>query len=156
MNIRFLITAAVAVLSISVFAQGKGGPPPAGPGGPGQHRGGGMRGGMPDELKKQLNLTPAQEAKMKAIRDKYMGKMKAAGFTPGQRPAAGSPPPDFQKLRPIFEAQQKEIMAVMTPKQQATMKKWRESHMRGMGGPGGAGKPGAPGRPGGAAGKHGG
>ena len=146
MNARFLITAAIAALSISVFAQGK--PPAGGP--PGGQRGPGMRRGMPDELKKQLNLTPAQTKKIDAIRAKYLPKFKAAGFTPGQRPAPGAPRPDFEKLRPIFQAQQKEIEAVYTPKQKEIIKKWMETHMRGMGGPGGGRGPGGPppGKPG--------
>lgn len=157
MNIRFLITAAVAAISIGAFAQK---PPAGGPPGPGRGqgmRGGGMRGGMPDELKKQLALTPAQEKKIQAIRDKYMAKMKAAGFTPG-KPGQPGQRPDFQKLRPIFEAQRKEMDAVYTPKQQAIIKKWRETHGRGgPGGPGGpGGKPGAGGPPKGAGHKGGG
>jgi Spy/CpxP family protein refolding chaperone len=156
MNTRFLITAAVAAISISVFAQGK---PPAGgpPGGPGQHRGGGMRMGMPEELKKQLNVTPAQEAKIKTIRDKYQAKFKAMGFDRTKMGQPGAPKPDFQKLRPLFEAQQKEIMAVYTPKQQAILKKYMDEHRRGPGGLGGPGGPGGkPGAGKGAGGKHGG
>lgn len=158
MNIRFLITAAIAATSITVFAQ----KPPTGgaghAGAPGQHgqgqRGpggpGGMRrGGMPDDLKKELNFTPAQEKQMKAIRDKYDAKLKAAGFVrpqPGQKP--GGARPDFSKFMPIFQAQRKEMEAVYTPKQKDIMKKYMEAHgfkggpggMR-MGGPGGKGGP---------------
>jgi Spy/CpxP family protein refolding chaperone len=134
MNIRFLITAAVAAISISVFAQGK--PPAAGQGKQGGMRmggPGGMRRGMPEELKKQMALTPAQEAKLKAIRDKYQAKFPK--FTPGQRPSQA----EMDKARPMFDAMRKEIEAVYTPKQKEVMKKWRESHRRGgAGGPAGA------------------
>jgi hypothetical protein len=136
MNIRFLITAAVAAISISVFAQGK---PPTGTqgktggmrfGAPGQ--GGGMRRGMPEELKKALALTPAQEKKMQAINDKYRAKFPK--FTPGQRPSEA----EIAKLKPIMDAMRKEREAVYTPKQKAILEKWRKDHPRGMGGPGGS------------------
>jgi Spy/CpxP family protein refolding chaperone len=138
MNIRFLITAAVAAISISVFAQGK--PPTGGQGKPGgQRQGGGMRRGMPAELKKLLALTPAQEKKIQAINDKYRAKMPK--FTPGQQFTKA----DMDKMKPLMDAMRKEREAVYTPKQLAIMKKWRADHPR-MGGPGGPG--GAPGKPG--------
>src|SRR4051812_29561473 len=138
MNIRLLITAAVAAISISVFAQGK---PPAGlQGNPGGQRGGpgGMRRGMPDELKKQMALMPAQENKIKAISEKYRAKFPK--FTPGQQFTQA----DREKFQKIITAMRAEVEAVYTPKQKAVMKKWRESHpRRGFGGPGGPGGPGA-------------
>src|SRR5579871_3585993 len=105
MNIRLLITAAVAVLSISAFAQKPpaGGQHPGGPmhGGPGM----GMRRGMDPELKKELGLTAAQDKKLQQIRDKYTAKYKAMGMKPGQP----NQHIDFEKMRPIFEAQRKEM-----------------------------------------------
>ena len=170
MNIRFLITATVACLAISAFAQGKppagqkGGPGvKAGPGGPGGMRGpgqGGGRRGMPDELKKQLALTAAQEQKIKAISDKYRAKFQAlrGNVQPGQRPDPAQMKAMMEKMKPIRDAQQKEIDAVLTPKQRDIMKKWRAAHPpRMMGGPGGPrGGGGAPPPPGGKGGKGGG
>src|SRR4051812_8116561 len=112
MNIKFLITAAVAAISISIFAQGR---PPTGPGQgrPGGQRGpggpGGMRRGMSDELKKQLALTPAQENKIRAISEKYRAKFPK--FTPGQMPTQA----DRDKFRPLLDAMRKEMDAVYTP-----------------------------------------
>jgi Spy/CpxP family protein refolding chaperone len=157
MNIRFLITAAVVATSISLYAQGK---PPAGgaPGGAfgqrggGGQRGPGMRSGMPTELKKQLNLTPAQEKKLQAIREKYMAKLKAAGAGPGAGKPGGQM--DFKKIKPIIDQMRKEMDAVYTPKQRDVLKKWRDAHPRR--GPGGAGGPGGMRGPGGKAGGKGG
>ena len=146
MNIRFLITATVAAISISVFAQG-GKPPAGGQGKPGGQRMGGMRRGMPDELKKQLNITPAQQKKIDAIQAKY--KAKFPKFTPGTRPSEA----DMAKFRPLMEAMRKEMDAVWTPKQKEVMKKWRDAHPR-RGGPGGPGGPKPGGKTGG--GGHGG
>lgn len=143
MNLRFFLTALIAAISISVFAQGK---PPTGskpiqrgntaprPSGP---MGGPQRRGMPDELKKQLKLTPAQEKKLEAIRKKYEPKFKAL-FDAGKGKM-----PDRTKMRALFDAQRKESDAVFTAKQKEILKKWRESHRRR--GPGGPGGPGAPG-----------
>ena len=139
MNIRFLITAAVAAISISVFAQ----KPPAGgaghPGAPGEHAQG-MHRGMPEELKKQLNITPAQEKQLKAIRDKYQAKMPK--FTPGQMPTEA----ERAKYKPVRDAMRKEMEAVYTQKQKDIMKKWHAAHPRPpMGGPGPGGPPGGKG-----------
>jgi hypothetical protein len=153
MNIKFLISAAVAAISISAIAQ----KPPTGgaghAGAPGQHGqrgpggpGGRMMGGNP-ELMKQLNITDAQKAKLKAISDKYQAKLKAAGFI---RPQPGGPRPDFTKFKPIFDAQRKEMEAVYTQKQKDIIKKWRADHPRPQGGFGAPGKGGPP--PGGKAG----
>jgi Spy/CpxP family protein refolding chaperone len=148
MNIRFLMTAAVAAISISVFAQGK---PPTGAqgkaggmkfGAPGQ--GGGMRRGMPPELKKLLALTPAQEKKLQAISDKYRAMRPKLT---GQQPTKA----DIDKFMKMREARTKETDAVLTPKQLAVMKKWRKDHPMQMGRPGGPGGPG--GKPGSKGGK---
>jgi hypothetical protein len=157
MNIRILVTAAIAALSIAAYSQrpparGNTTPPPSLGGGAKQ--GGGMRrGGIPEELKKQLALTPAQEKKIEAIRAKYAPKFKALGFTrpaPGQKPDPNAKKPDMTKARALFDAQRKEVEAVYTPKQKAILKKYMEAHpRRGMGGPGGMRRPGGPGKPGG-------
>jgi Spy/CpxP family protein refolding chaperone len=147
MKLRFFLTALVAVVSICAFAQGKPPttkkPPAKGqnfprPGGPAGGPGGGMgmRRGMPDELKKQLKLTPAQEKKLDAIRKKYEPKFKAL-FD-----ANKGKMPDRTKMRALFEAQRKETDAVFTAKQKEILKKWRETHRRG--GPGASGRPGGP------------
>jgi|ERR1044072_6249063 Spy/CpxP family protein refolding chaperone len=148
MNFRFLVTATVAAISISLFAQAR---PPAGgaaggPGKPGQGGqmrgpggGGMMRRGMPDELKKQLKITPDQQKKLDAIRKKYEPKFKA------MFDANKGKMPDREKMRALFEASKKETDAVYTAKQKEILKKWRETHRRGMGGPGGPGRPVGPG-----------
>jgi Spy/CpxP family protein refolding chaperone len=112
-----------------------------------------MRRGMMGnpELQKALALTAAQQAKIKAINDKYIAKFRAAGtgmkFTPGQRPDAKQMEAMRAKMKPIRDAMEKEISAVLTAKQRDTLKKWRDSH-KGFGGMRGPGGPGGP-RPGG-------
>lgn len=145
MKLRFLITAAIAALSIGVFAQGK--PPTTnGKGRSGFGQGGNMRrGGMSDELKKELKLTAAQEKKIEAIRAKYRAKMQAMfkGMKPpqqGQRPDKKQFEAMMKKFQPIREAQQKEIDAVLTPKQREIMKKWKAAHPMTFGGSRGPGK----------------
>jgi len=144
MKIRFLITAALAALSICVYAQ----KPPAGgpPGpmhGPGQGERGGMRRGMfgNPELEKQLNLSAAQKTKLQAINEKYRAKIMALFGRPGGGPAHpgqganGQPRPRMQMdpaKRKQFEAlrasQMKEANAVLNAKQQAILKKWIAAH----------------------------
>ncbi len=159
MNIKFLITAAVAAISISVFAQRPpaGGPPAGGQrGGPGQ---GMRRGGWMNDaaLQKELNLTDAQKTKIKAIQDSYRDKFRAAfggppggarpggapGGAPGQRPPMD--PAKVKQLMALRDAQMKEINKVLNAKQQAALKKWQAAHPPRFGGPGGPGGAGAKG-----------
>ena len=150
MNIRFLITAAVAAISISVFAQK---PPVGGPGHGGPGQGGGMhRGMMPPELQKELNLTPAQEKKLKAINEKFGAKMKALM---GGKPPVPGQKFDRSKFKPLMDERKKETDAVLTAKQRAILEKWRATHRR-PGGPGGAGGPRLPGGKSGGGTGHGG
>jgi len=170
MKIKFLITAIIAAISISVYAQ----KPPAGgpPGGMHGQRQGGMRrgGGMfgnPD-LQKQLNLSAAQKTRIQAIEEKYRAKFRAIF---GDRPVGGRPgqgqggpggkngaPPRMQmdpakmkQFQAVRESEMKEINGVLNAKQKVVLKKWIAAHPprfgRGGGRPGGPGGPG--GRPGG-------
>ncbi|HVT13796.1 MAG TPA: hypothetical protein VHE55_16150 [Fimbriimonadaceae bacterium] len=138
MNLKFLITAAVAAVSMSLYAQGT--PPKGGwQGGPGQHGQQGPRhpGGMMGnpELQKELNLTDVQKKKLKAINEKYMAQLKKV-------PEADR----WTKGRAMMQKRRAEDEAVLTAKQKAILKKWMETHrpkfggQRGPGGPGG--KPG--------------
>ncbi|HWA81805.1 MAG TPA: hypothetical protein VG820_00115 [Fimbriimonadaceae bacterium] len=140
MNLRFLITAAVAAVSVSLYAQA-GAPPSQGGGfhgGPGQHgqgprHPGGMMGNP--ELQKQLNLTDAQKKKLKAIAEKYMALLKKV------------PEADRRtKGRELFQKMRVENEAVLTAKQKEILKKWMATHQPrfGQGGPGRGpgGKPG--------------
>lgn len=158
MNFRFLITAAIAAVSISVFAQGRPGAAVGGQGKPGQGgqmRGGGMgmRRGMNDELKKQLNITAAQQKKLDAINAKYDPKIKPLRDAMRKKFEANKGKtfdfrnaPEFAKMSALFAARQKELDAVYTAKQKETMKKWFETHRGSFGRPGGPGR-GGPGGP---------
>jgi protein CpxP len=148
---RFLTISAVCLAISSLVASAsaqKPGPAAGGKDAPQGGRPGGMamgfRGGagMMDHLKKELNLTPAQETKIKAIMEKYRPQMEALrkSFKPGDK---GQIDKSFlEKFKAIRDKQNAEIRAVLTPAQQ---KKWDDmrskARMRGPGGPGGGPPP---------------
>ncbi len=138
--IKILVSALTIAAVASAFAQAKPGTPPGPKAGPQQHNK--MRGMMGNpELQKKLAITPAQKKKLEALaaglRDKFQ-KMK-----PEERRTKG---------RDIMMKYRKDVEAVLTAKQKATLAQWRKDHpMR----PGA--RPGSPGgKPGGAPGKKGG
>jgi Spy/CpxP family protein refolding chaperone len=91
------------------------------------------------ELMKQLNLTAAQQAKLKAIGEKYRAQFPKP--QPGQQPDRAA----WEKMKPVMDAMRKEMEAVYTPKQREIMKKWRESHRGRAGSLPGSARPGGPG-----------
>ena len=88
------------------------------PQGQGQGRGGGM-GGM---LLKDINLTDAQKAQVKTIRDKYVPQLQELRKS---AQATGGPPDEATrtKMTDIQNKQSAEIRAILTADQQATFDK---------------------------------
>jgi Spy/CpxP family protein refolding chaperone len=114
--IRIATLAAVLCVGITSVAAAQGAEPPQGQGE--MRRGGGM-GGM---LLKDINLTDAQKAQMKTIREKYVPQQlelrKASQATGG--------PPDEATRAKMMDLQNKqsaEIRAILTADQQATFDK---------------------------------
>ncbi len=174
----FIATAVMGVMTVSAFAQGAGpgqgkagGAAGAGQQG-GKGQGGQRRGGMMSmdaEVLAKLNLTDGQKTKVKALKEstqkkvqelfKSMGGPGAAGAGAGKdkgagKAGAGGAGGNFagmrEKMKPIMDAYQSGMKAILTPPQQAAyekgVKEAREKMKAGRGGPGG---------PGGAAGKTG-
>ncbi len=122
------------------------------------------------EIMGKLNLTPAQQTKLKALTEAFQAKMKEMRGKQGAPGAAGqgAAPADrkamMEKFRPMVEQYRKDFNAVLTPAQQkqyeTLMTEYREKMKkeRGLGGPGGPGTPGAAGKAGkgGKGGKNGG
>jgi Spy/CpxP family protein refolding chaperone len=87
-----------------------------------QGQGGGRQGGMGGMLLKDINLSDAQKAQIKTIRDKYVPQQmelrKAAQ-------AVGGPPDEATrtKMMDLQTKQAAEIRAVLTADQQATFDK---------------------------------
>lgn len=140
MKLKFVLTALVACAAMAAFGQAR--PPAPRPGMQGQH-GKSPRGMMPDELKKQLKLTAAQEKKIQAVSTKYRAKFRSmfAGQQPpkpGQKPDPKKMQQMMTKMKSLRDAERKEVDAILTPKQREIMKKWRAAHpprFGGMGGP---------------------
>ena len=88
------------------------------PQGQGQGRGGGM-GGL---LLKDINLTDAQKAQVKTIRDKYVPQLQELRKS---AQATGGPPDEATrtKMTDIQNKQTTEIRAILTADQQATFDK---------------------------------
>ncbi|HMH25059.1 MAG TPA: Spy/CpxP family protein refolding chaperone [Gemmatimonadaceae bacterium] len=88
------------------------------PQGQGQGRGGGM-GGL---LLKDINLTDAQKAQVKTIRDKYVPQLQELRKS---AQATGGPPDEATrtKMTDIQNKQSAEIRAILTADQQATFDK---------------------------------
>lgn len=133
--------AMAAILAMGVFASaqtaGPKGQAPKGQPKQGERRGGfGMGGGK--RLMEQLNLTEAQKKKFEDLRMKMRDEMKK-NIQAGQKP-------DPTKMKAAMEKYQKDIMAILTPAQQAKYKQlleeMRKNREKGGFGPGG--KPGAP------------
>ena len=86
---------------------------------------------------KSLGITPAQKAKMDAIRAKYSPKIKAIGDKLRQEGGANPNPAKQQELMkkgqalvgPLYAAAQKEMTALLTPAQRAKVKAF-EAKMR--------------------------
>jgi Spy/CpxP family protein refolding chaperone len=89
------------------------------PQGQGEARRGGGMGGM---LLKDINLTDAQKAQVKTIRDKYVPQLLELRKT---SQATGGPPDEATrtKMMDIQSKQSNEIRAILTSDQQATFDK---------------------------------
>ena len=116
--IRIATLAAALCVGITSVAAAQGSEPPQGQGQGGMRRGGGM-GGM---LLKDINLTDAQKAQVKTIREKYLPQQvelrKAAQATGG--------PPDEATRAKMMDLQSKQaadIRAILTADQQAQFDK---------------------------------
>jgi Spy/CpxP family protein refolding chaperone len=119
------------------------GPPPQG-GGP---RGGGRRGGPEQRLKmltEQLNLTPDQAAKVKAILDNGRAQMEAS-----RGDSSASQEDRRAKMMEMMKSENTQIKAVLTPDQVTKLdalekqqrERMRENRGGGPGGPGGGTPP---------------
>jgi hypothetical protein len=76
-----------------------------------------------EKLKQELNLTPAQVAKIKPIFEKAGTQLKAL------RDNASLPAPQKrQKMRQIFVASAQQIRTILTPQQLQKWKQIREEH----------------------------
>jgi len=151
-NFRLIIIAGVLATSVLAGAQGaKGGGAgfgqrgPGGPGGPGG-QGGQRRMSLDDRLKrmaKDLNLTPAQQKKLKPIME--AGAKKGKEIFENKKLTDQQKGDAFKKLR---DENRKKIEAILTPDQKKKYEEMRKQRMnRGPGGPGGFGQrgPGGPG-----------
>lgn len=174
----FVATVIVGAMSVSAFAQGagpagqKGGPGAGGQRGPGG--GGGMRrmGDMDAEILAKLNLTAAQKASVKKLKDTMKTKVEAlmksampkggaaaGGGDKNKGGAKGGPgggrmqmsPELRKKFTAIRDDYQAGLKKTLTPKQFADYEKevkaMREKMRQQFGnrGPGAAGKPGGKG-----------
>ena len=117
--IRIATLAAALCVGITSVAAAQGTEPPQQGQGQGEMRRGGGMGGM---LLKDINLTDAQKAQVKEIREKYaplqLELRKAAQAT-------GAPPDEAtrSKMMDLQSKQAAEIRAVLTADQQATFDK---------------------------------
>jgi Spy/CpxP family protein refolding chaperone len=110
--IRIATLAAALCVGMTSVAAAQGTEPPQ------QGRGGGM-GGM---LLKDINLTDAQKAQVKTIRDKYVPQLQELRKA---SQATGGPPDEATrtKMMDIQAKQTTEIRAILTADQQATFDK---------------------------------
>jgi Spy/CpxP family protein refolding chaperone len=110
--IRIATLAAALCVGMTSVAAAQGTEPPQ------QGRGGGM-GGM---LLKDINLTDAQKAQVKTIRDKYVPQLQELRKA---SQATGGPPDEATrtKMMDIQTKQTTEIRAILTTDQQATFDK---------------------------------
>jgi Spy/CpxP family protein refolding chaperone len=110
--IRIATLAAALCVGMTSVAAAQGTEPPQ------QGRGGGM-GGM---LLKDINLTDAQKAQVKTIRDKYVPQLQELRKA---SQATGGPPDEATrtKMMDIQTKQTTEIRAILTADQQATFDK---------------------------------
>jgi hypothetical protein len=138
--LKLSLTAAVLCFSLMLIpaaSHAQGPPPPGGPGmhmgggpgmrmgGPGMHRGGGM-----ERMTNELDLTPAQAAKIKPIMDSMRPKMMAIMQDPKL-----TPPQKFAKFQIIREKQMARISHFLSPAQVVKLKAMEARRPR-MGGPG--------------------
>jgi Spy/CpxP family protein refolding chaperone len=112
--IRIATLAAALCVGMTSVAAAQGAEPPQ----QGQGRGAGM-GGM---LLKDINLTDAQKAQVKTIRDKYVPQLQELRKS---AQATGGPPDEATrtKMTDIQNKQTTEIRAILTADQQATFDK---------------------------------
>jgi Spy/CpxP family protein refolding chaperone len=110
--IRIATLAAALCVGMTSVAAAQGTEPPR------EGRGGGM-GGM---LLKDINLTDAQKAQVKTIRDKYVPQLQELRKS---AQATGGPPDEATrtKMTDIQNKQSNEIRAILTADQQATFDK---------------------------------
>lgn len=85
---------------------------------------GGKLMGMPEPLRKLLNLTPAQDKQLKDINATYDAKLKAA--------LAPSGPHTVESLLPIFQGRWRALFDTLVPKQKVALKSWVDAHVRGV------------------------
>lgn len=167
----FVAIAVMGVMSVSAFAQG------AGPGGARGPQAGGKQGGPGGGMKRgfgnrdaevlaKLNLTDGQKAKVKALKEETQKKVQElmksmggpggpppgkGGGKPGAGAGAGRPGGNFpgmrEKFKPIMEAYNAGIKAILTPPQYAAYEKGmkemnekRKAERDAAGGAGAAGK----------------
>jgi Spy/CpxP family protein refolding chaperone len=117
--IRIATLAAALCVGITSVAAAQGTEPPQQGQGQGEMRRGGGMGGM---LLKDINLTDAQKAQVKAIREKYAPLQLELRKSVQ---ATGSPPDEATrtKMMDLQSKQAAEIRAVLTADQQATFDK---------------------------------
>ena len=117
--IRIATLAAALCVGITSVAAAQGTEPPQQGQGQGEMRRGGGMGGM---LLKDINLTDAQKAQVKAIREKYAPQQLALRKAVQ---ATGGPPDEATraKIADLQSKQAAEIRAVLTADQQATFDK---------------------------------
>jgi Spy/CpxP family protein refolding chaperone len=116
--IRIATLAAALCVGITSVAAAQGTEPPQ----QGQGQGGARRGGMGGLLLKDINLTDAQKAQVKTIREKYLPQqvelrkaVQATGAAPDDATRA--------KMMDLQSKQAAEIRAILTADQQATFDK---------------------------------
>ena len=167
---KLTLTVLAAFAVVSVFAQGAG--PKSGgaglQGGQGQRQGmGGMRRmnnpKMMEEMAKRLKLTPDQKVRMKAAAEKMQKEMQALRPKDAPKPGGNGEksarpqmaPAARDKMMKVFTTYQAEVKKILSPTQQAELKKFqkemRDKMMkeRGAGGGPGGPPPGAKGKGGG-------
>ena len=117
--IRIATLAAALCVGITSVAAAQGTEPPQQGQAQGEMRRGGVMGGM---LLKDINLTDAQKAQVKTIRDKYVPQLQELGKA---SQATGGPPDEATrtKMMDIQTKQSNEIRAILTPDQQTTFDK---------------------------------
>lgn len=89
----------------------------------GMHRGG-MRGGMNPQLMKQLNLTPDQQTKLKALNESMKTKRDAI-----KNDASLSDDQKKEAFRALMKENMKDRDAIYTPEQKALIEKSRKDRM---------------------------
>ena len=77
--------------------------------------------------KKLLTITPKQEQALTKIDKSYIPKMRAV-FKAHQ-----GEPPNMENLYPVMAAHGNALLAVLSPKQRALLKKWVDTHPAGTG-----------------------